>query len=326
MGSCKDSTHRKADIINPRPNALSLICPCDHAPLIDHEAYFECPECRKIYPLKEGIACLLETPDEFYEGHYGNQTRFVPRSEKPWHVWPLWLINSGYVWSVRKHVPAGATVVELGCAGGVRYFGERYHMIGCDLAWAGLRLIDFYHQRIQADAAACIALPDGSVDAVVSSYFWEHIPPNLKPGILQECWRILKPGGKLVFLYDVETDNPLIRRYKARNPDLYKRLFIEGDGHLGYQWPAENRAHFEAAGFRILEQRGMEKTFLQSPSAYTKLAEFVGGKKFKWLGNIGGSRGFYVWTGLMRIVDTWVGPWLPTTWARIERVVAVEGG
>lgn len=301
---------------------LQLICPRDRSTLTEKCENYQCPECRKQFPVRDGVVCLLDTPDEFYEGHYGNQTHFLPRTEKPWHVWPLWLINSGYVWSVRHHVPAGATVVELGCAGGVRYFGQRYHMIGCDLSWAGLQLIDFYQQRIQADVAACITLPDGSVDAVASSYFWEHIPPGLKPGILRECWRVMKPGGKLIFLYDVKTNNPLIRRYKGQNSALYKKLFIEGDGHWGYQWPADNRAYFEAAGFRVLEDRGMEKTFLQSASAYTKLAQFEGGEKFGWLGDIGGSRGFYLWTGMMRIVDTWVCPFLPAKWARMEILVA----
>lgn len=49
----------------------------------------------------------------------------------------------------------------------------------------------------------------------------------MKPNILRECQRILKPGGKIVFLYDVETENPLICRYKYSNRPLYNKLFIE---------------------------------------------------------------------------------------------------
>lgn len=305
----------------PCRNEIPTICPDDHAPLINMEHYFECSNCKRRFPFRDGVVSFLDKPDEFYEGHYGNQTQFLPRSEKALHIWPLWFINGGYVWMVRKHVPAGSTVVELGCAGGVRYFGHRYSMIGCDLSAGGLRLIDFYHQRIQADAAACIPLPDGSADAVVSSYFWEHIHPDLKSGILSECKRILKPGGKLVFLYDVETNNPLIRRYKAQDTDLYKQLFIEGDGHAGYEWPTVNIAHFHSAGFRVLEHRGMEKTLLQSPSVYSKLLRFPGGKKFKYLGQIP-SYGFYLWTGLMRTIDTLICPWLPVNWARIDMVIA----
>lgn len=304
--------------------SLALICPRDRATLRALRGYYNCPHCQRNYPVVEGVVCTLDKPDEFYEGTYGNQTHFLPRSEKPWHVWPLWLINSGYVWTVRKAVPAGATVVELGCAGGVRYFGQRYRMIGCDLSWAALKSLDFYPARLQVDAAACIALPDDSVDAVISSYFWEHIPPAIKPKILHECQRILKPGGKLVYLYDVETDNPLIRKYKNRDPALYRKLFIEGDGHLGYQWPDENLALFRAAGFQILKHSGLDKTWVQASSTYSKLAQFAGGGYLKPLGVLGSSHWFYLWTGFMRLVDTFVCPWLPERWARIDKILAVK--
>ena len=232
---------------------------------------------------------MSDYPDDFYEGAYENKVFFLPHTERPWNVWPLWLINSGYVWTVRRFVPPGATVVELGCAGGVRYFGRRYRMVGCDLSLSSLKKLEFYERRVQADATLCIPLPDKSVDAVVSSYFWEHITPLVKPKILQECQRILRPGGKVVFLYDVETENPLIRRFKSNNPPLYSKLFIEGDGHLGYQRPVENLAIFEEAGFRVVEHHGMEKTCLLSPSAYNKLAEFGnnGGRLMKWASRLG---------------------------------------
>jgi SAM-dependent methyltransferase len=303
---------------------ISLICPHDKTTLRACAGHYICPHCQRRYPVVDGVVCTLDQPDAFYEGAYGNQTHFLPRSEKLWHVWPLWLINSGYVWAVRKAVPAGATVVELGCAGGVRYFGQRYRMIGCDLSWAALKSLDFYPLRLQVDAAACTALPDASVDAVVSSYFWEHIPPEIKPKILKECQRILKPDGKLVFLYDVETDNPLIRKYKNRDPGLYRKLFIEGDGHLGYQWPDENLGLFLAEGFQILEHCGLDKTWVQASSTYSKLAQFAGGSYLKPLGALGSTRWFYPWTGFMRLVDTLICPWLPERWARIDRILAIK--
>lgn len=302
---------------------LSFICPHDKHVLEEKDSGLFCAECERQYPVQDGVVCTLDQPDEFYEGTYENQVRFIPQGENPWQVWPLWLINGGYLWSVRHHIPQGATVVELGCAGGVKYFGQRYHMIGCDLSLASLKKTDFYAQRVQGDAAVCIPLPDSSVDAVVSSYFWEHIPPNVKPEILKECQRILKPGGKIVFLYDIETNNPLIRRYKEKDSALYKKLFIDGDGHVGYQWPAENIEIFKSGGFHVLEHKGMEKTWLQSPSAYVKLAAFGGSMQnfFTGLSCLGGQPWFYPYTALMRLVDTVVCPWLPADWARIELVV-----
>jgi SAM-dependent methyltransferase len=300
-----------------------LICPYDHSPLQACVTGYICTACNRTYPLKEGIVCTLDRLDDFYEGAYENKTHYLPRSEKPWHIWPLWLINSGYVWTLRKWLPKGATVVGLGCAGGVSYFGQRYSMVGCDLSFSSLKLTDNYSQRLQCDAATCIPLPDNSVDGVVSSYFWEHIPPEIKPNILKECQRILKPGGKLVFLYDVETENPLIRRFKSLNISLYKRLFIDGDGHVGYQSPLDNITLFETAGFEVVNHQGMEKTWLQSPAAYTKLAQFSTSRisLLTWAAGLGCQPYFYLYTLFMRLIDTLICPWLPIDWARIDLVV-----
>lgn len=303
--------------------ALTLICPQDHAPLIETDAdRLTCSVCDRTYPVHDGVVSVLDSPDAFYEGAYLNKTAYVPRSEKIWHAWPLWLLVNGYPWMVRRHVPEGGRVVELGCASGVVYFSQRYEMVGCDLSLASLRGLP-YQQRVQCDAGACIPLPDRSVDAVVSSYFWEHIPPAIKPHILQECRRILKPGGKIIFLYDVETENPLIRRYKASDPALYKEQFIDGDGHLGYERPRDNRETFERNGFRILARRGCEKTWLQSPSVYKKLAAY--GDRLKRVFAVGEAFGrspwFYPYTALTRAIDATVCRLLPEDWARIELVV-----
>jgi ubiquinone/menaquinone biosynthesis C-methylase UbiE len=42
--------------------------------------------------------------------------------------------------------------------------------------------------------------------------------PEAKPGVLAEFRRVLRPGGKLILLYDVDSDHPLYRRLRARIP------------------------------------------------------------------------------------------------------------
>ena len=301
----------------------SLICPADHALLSQAGAEgMRCTACGRVYPIEDGVVRLLGDADAFYEGAYLNQVAYVPKSERFWDALPLWLLVNGYPWMVRRHVPEGASVVELGCASGVSYFARRYRMIGCDLSHASLRALP-YQQKVQCDAGKCLPIPDVSVDAVVSSYFWEHIPPDIKPAILRECRRVLKPGGKIIFLYDVETENPLIRRYKRSDPARYKTLFIDGDGHLGYERPRDNLATFRKAGFRSIVRRGMEKTWLQSPAAYMKLLQFGGGRNaLLRLGTLfARAPWFYPYTGMMRMIDSTVCRILPEDWARIELVV-----
>ena len=65
---------------------ISLICPHDHRTLVEHASHFACSFCGRQYQITDGVICTLEKPDEFYEGAYENQTRYLPRSEKPWHV------------------------------------------------------------------------------------------------------------------------------------------------------------------------------------------------------------------------------------------------
>src|SRR5512141_2710308 len=98
-----------------------LICPADQSGLIQTAEEWNCPECGRSYPVRRGVVKFLDTQDSFYEAAYLNQVHFLPASESWYRVWPVWLINNGYLWRVRNNVPAGATVLELGCAGGVAY-------------------------------------------------------------------------------------------------------------------------------------------------------------------------------------------------------------
>lgn len=303
---------------------VSLVCPIDHHALVDACNVLRCSSCGSSYSVESGVARFLDKDDAFYEGVYRSQVRFVPKSERLWYAWPLWLINSGYMWAVRKHVRDGSTVVELGGAGGVRYFAQRYRMIACDISRSSLASVEGYAARVQTDASHCIPLADGTVDAVVSSYFWEHMSPVMKGDVLRECSRILRPGGKIIFIHDVQTESPLIRSFRARAPELYQRLFLDGDGHVGYESPVENIEGFRRAGFDALFDQGMEKTWIQSTSVYAKLAEFPG--RFRWLfarlAKLENGWSFIPYTLLKRLVDTFVAPLLPREWARIQLVVA----
>jgi SAM-dependent methyltransferase len=273
--------------------------------------------------VEQGVVRFLEDTDRFYEGRYLYTVRFVPRSERSPFAWPLWLINSGYVWAARRHAPRGSRVLEMGCASGVQYFAERYRVIGLDLSVASLsRVADLYDTCIQADATLGLPLPDGSMDAILSSFVWEHIPPEQKPAALRECARVLRPGGKLVFLFDVESESPLYQHLRRKDPDLYRQVLIEKEDHMGWQSPEENRAIFEDAGFRVVEYRGKDK-LLVAPAMYDKFRHWDGWTRR--LSNLGyrfaSGRKFHLYNGLLRVLDETLGRFLPTSWSRV--IVAV---
>lgn len=65
-----------------------------------------------------------------------------------------------------------------------------------------LRLLDEFHYQISwnkkvilNDTRAGLPLPDESVDAIYASHFLEHLTYENATYFLQECFRVLKPGG-----------------------------------------------------------------------------------------------------------------------------------
>jgi SAM-dependent methyltransferase len=298
-----------------------LCCPADRAPLEgnpDATAY-RCSRCGRSYPVERGVVRFLAEIDPFYEGRFVGGVRYLPRSERaPWS-WPLWLMCSGYVWAIRRHVPAGSTVLELGCASGIAYLSQRYRTIGMDLSAASLaRLEGVYAASLQADVTEGVPLPDASIDAVISSFVWEHIRPEDKPRVLAELSRVLRPGGKLVFLYDVESRHPLYRRMQRVDPALFREVLIDREGHLGWETPAANRAAFAAAGLRVLEQRGREKLLI-GPAMYDKVAQWPGA--LRRLARVGilfrFGVPFHVYNAATRLLDETLGRALPEGWARV---------
>lgn len=53
--------------------------------------------------------------------------------------------------------------------------------------------------------------PDDSFDMVFSACVFHHIRPEDRDGILDECFRVLRPGGKLV-IFEHNTYNPVTRK------------------------------------------------------------------------------------------------------------------
>ena len=72
----------------------------------------------------------------------------------------------------------------------------------------------------------------GSFDHVVSSLMLHHLPTPLKAAMLQEAWRVLKPGGGLFVLdvgpFSVEwvarVAAGLFGRFEHVNDNLYGRV------------------------------------------------------------------------------------------------------
>jgi SAM-dependent methyltransferase len=333
-GACR-STHLRSDETTTEPSTScslapdsaveTLCCPTHHVALSRRDNDLICPDCGSAAGRWKGlVASFLPEADAFYEGKYNNRTRYVPRNDGYIATLPLRIVHQGYPTAVAKVLPKGSTVVEIGCAGGIDWYGRRYRMIGLDLSEGALKIVaQQYALAVQCDATR-MPLASSSVDGIISSCLFEHLLPKQKADLLRESHRVLKPGGKLVFFYDIHTDNPIIAAYRRRRPDLYQTLFLDGDGHLGYDTVEANRRHFAQAGFKIVGEAFHERTPLLANSAWQKLSQWPGA-----LG-IAAVVGRTLTSGLARLPsltaiavgDVTMGPLFPQRFARGMTTVA----
>jgi ubiquinone/menaquinone biosynthesis C-methylase UbiE len=127
-----------------------------------------------------------------------------------------------------------------------------------DVAWrrAHRRFEDFGRpvDRVGLDGAA-LALPDASVDAVVSSYTMCTIPDL--DSALAEMRRVLRPGGSLHFVeHGLSPDADVADRQQRWTPRWGK---VAGGCHLDRDIPAL----VEAAGFNLSD---LESRYEPGPS------------------------------------------------------------
>ncbi len=151
------------------------------------------------------------------------------------------------VWGVlvpeffQRHVAGSATVLDLGCG-----YGEFINTIQCrrklamDLNPDAARFLVAGISFIQQDCSTRWPCDDHSLDLVFSSNFFEHLPgKNALKQTLEEAFRSLKPGGKLLAM------GPNIRFLPGEYWDFWDHHLALSDRSL-----AEG---LENCGFTILE-------------------------------------------------------------------------
>ena len=94
----------------------------------------------------------------------------------------------------------------------------------------------------QCDVSQPLPFADASFDAVYSNDVFCHIPGRL--ALLRELWRVLKPGGRMLF------SDALVVGGTLSNEEIATRSLI---GYYLFVPPGENEKLIEAAGFRVLD-------------------------------------------------------------------------
>jgi ubiquinone/menaquinone biosynthesis C-methylase UbiE len=82
---------------------------------------------------------------------------------------------------------------------------------------------------------------DSSVDEVFSEDFLEHLPPESKIHVINEIWRVLKPGGTMEHYV----------------PNAGSRNDFGSPSHLSH-WNLQQFEHFDVNSYRWEKDRGYE--------------------------------------------------------------------
>jgi SAM-dependent methyltransferase len=149
----------------------------------------------------------------------------------------------------------GSSVLEIGSGSGryALYVAEaaRCNVAGLDVNAEGVRNAGALAERQnlssqvrfqQCDVSQPLPFEDASFDAVYSNDVFCHIPGRL--ALLRELWRVLKPGGRMIF------SDALVVGGTLSNQEIATRSLI---GYYLFVPPGENEKLIAAAGFRLLE-------------------------------------------------------------------------
>ncbi len=153
--------------------------------------------------------------------------------------------------------PASA-VLEIGCGSGryALYLAEKIgcRVVGVDVNKEGVRNANELARTNNltakasfeaADASQTLPFADQAFDAVYANDVLCHIPGRLS--LLRELYRVLKPGGRMVF------SDALVVGGLISNEEVAKRSSV---GYYVFVPQGENEKLIEQTGFCLLESRG----------------------------------------------------------------------
>jgi SAM-dependent methyltransferase len=153
-------------------------------------------------------------------------------------------VRSWFLDEILQRLPAGATILELGCGSGTAAAsladGRSYtgvDLSAAQLAMARERFPDLTFQR--GDVTA-ISFPDGAFDAIVAFWVFNHIPRAEQGPTFERIFRWLRPGGRLMLNLGAEDTDDGVQEDFLGVPMFF----------AGFE-PNENERSLRDAGFEV---------------------------------------------------------------------------
>ncbi len=111
---------------------------------------------------------------------------------------PIWLQR---YWQRKRHeiildfTGDSSAVLDIGC-GSSRIILDLKEAVGMDILFRKLRFLKPNHSKLVQASTFALPFKPESFDVVINSQVIEHIPED--PEIMNEMWRVLRPGGTLI--------------------------------------------------------------------------------------------------------------------------------
>ena len=247
------------------------------------------PGCGASFPLQDGIP-LFVAADDFYEGKFVAPTqngvgwtsgagRFIDlcyeriSSTRVKHLFTKQLL---------KRFGPEALILDAGCGGGNNLLAA-YQTVGIDLSFAGLKSASRIYAAVATADARALPFADGVFDLINSWDMFGHIPVEQKDEVISEWLRVLKPGGAMLHIIEADCTAPFFRLVK-RDEELYRKYFVDMDGHYGLELPGDITRRFHQAGFRVEKTWSYFRAGFFPPEEYAKrLAAGTGYAESSWI-------------------------------------------
>jgi len=189
----------------------------------------------------------------FYEDYVEEHVPFKesPRGLKRFILsWlPYWSYREWRFWD--RYLPANCSLLDLGAARGREVFRENgRRAIGIDLAHNALVDCSRNYGGATVGSLDRLPFPEKHFDCAVSSHVMGHVPVERKDAVFSEIHRVLRPRGRTLHIIECDSEHPWVELAK-KNRKLYKKYFIDPDGHVGLEKASAVLARFARHGFEV---------------------------------------------------------------------------
>jgi ubiquinone/menaquinone biosynthesis C-methylase UbiE len=143
-------------------------------------------------------------------------------------------------------------ILDIGCGGGNELFSKKGMVCGIDISKKSIKNALKLYKEAKISDSTDIKYPNNTLDYVVSSDLLGHLIKIDKNKTISEINRVLKKDGISIHYIELDDKN-LYSKFNKKYPKLYKKYFIDLDGHYGLESIDENIKYFIKNKFKIIK-------------------------------------------------------------------------